>query len=288
MNLLVLGYYDRGNLGDEMFKLTMPTLFPNSKLTFVCTDDFDGKYNKYDGIVCGGGDIVNDYFNHKINKLLLGYKGLLFAVGIGIPYPGLIRKGYLDIYDHVFIRERTDLLKIQRRLGSQYAHYIPDLGFALEFPKDIVRDYSKENKKIGVFLAQSLYKHKSVFFGLCQFIAKVAKNRNYEIILYRFNTSGSPVEDDKFINTIISFVLGAPSRMSFGVVANECGMGLCTIELPEASTTSMPVNGFCGKYPTHKIKEEHVTGLRLCVLFRTVEEKIYKECLKNEQKRKRK
>lgn len=202
MNILVLGYYDRHNLGDDMFKLTMPKLFPESTLTFTCTDDFNGNHKNYDAIVCGGGDIVNDYFNKKITKLLTGFKGQVFAVGIGIPYPGLIKKGYLDIYDHVFIRERTDLMKIQRRLGSQYGHYLPDLGFALDFPECPVRDYKIEKKRrIGVFLAQSLHKHKPIFFSLCQFISDISKD--YEVILIRFNTSNSPMEDDKYINNDI-------------------------------------------------------------------------------------
>ena len=88
--------------------------------------------------------------------------------------------------------------------------------------------------------------------------------------------------DDKFIKAIWSFLLGTPSRMSFGVVASECGMGLCTIELPEGATTEMSCDGFSGKYPKHKIKDEHIIGPRLCALFRCVEQRIYDECYKNQ------
>ena len=131
MKILILGYYDRANLGDEMFKITIPNFFPNCKLFFICVDDFKGGLNDYQAIICGGGDIINDYFYKKFSDLFRTFQGPIFAFGIGIPFPSLIRKGYLDLYDHVFIREKTDLMKMQRRLGSNYAHFLPDLGFSL-------------------------------------------------------------------------------------------------------------------------------------------------------------
>lgn len=210
MKVLVLGYYNRANLGDEMFKLTIPKLLPDTSLTFICVDDFDGKYEDYDAIVCGGGDIVNDYFHHKFTRLLVGFNGPIFGLGIGIPYQGLIRKGYMDMYDHVFIREKTDLMAVQRRLGSQYAHYLPDLGFALDFKSSKISETKisgskksgSKTRKIGVFLAQSLYKHEKIIYSLSQFIHKLSLD--YEVTLYRFNTSSSIVEDDKYINSYIS------------------------------------------------------------------------------------
>lgn len=91
--------------------------------------------------------------------------------------------------------------------------------------------------------------------------------------------------DDEFIDSIWSFVLGTPSRLLFDIKPNECDVGLCSIELPEASTTEMNTNEFCGKWPTHKVKDEHIIGLRLCTLFRTVEANIYEKCKENEIKR---
>lgn len=200
MNILVLGYYDRHNLGDDMFKISMPKLFTSSNLTFLCIDDFKGDHEGYDGVICGGGDIVNDYFNRKYSKLLKGFTGPIFGVGIGIPYPGLISRGYMDMYDHVFIRERTDLMNVQRRLGSQYAHYLPDLAFALDFPSSFNRDKDR-GKTVGVFLAQSIYNYKAVVFSFTQFLSKILDD--YNVILFKFNTSKSDVEDDGYINKYI-------------------------------------------------------------------------------------
>jgi hypothetical protein len=197
MNILILGYYNRSNLGDEMFKISIPKLFKNSRVSFECVDDFKKTTDIYDAIICGGGDIINDYFYKKINNIVKNFEGPVFGLGIGIPYPGLIKKGYLDIYDHIFIRERTDLMKCQRRLGSQYCHYLPDLGFGLEFPPIDRKPVSRKLPKVGIFLAQSLYKYKSILFSLTQFILKISID--HEVIFFRFNTSGSELEDDVVI-----------------------------------------------------------------------------------------
>jgi polysaccharide pyruvyl transferase WcaK-like protein len=198
MDVLVIGYYDRSNLGDEMFKLVLPKIFPSFNLTFVCIDDINNKLtDSYKAIICGGGDIINDYFHKRFLDILKYFDGPIFAVGVGIPYPGLIKRGHLDIFDHVFIRERTDLLKLQRRLGSSYVHYLPDLGFALNSPF-IPKKNKNNQKRIGVFLAQSLFKYKSVVYSLTRFLEEVAEK--HKVILYRFNTSNSLNEDDKYIN----------------------------------------------------------------------------------------
>ena len=133
--IIVLGYYNKQNLGDEMFRETIPLLFPNHKLDFIGSDSVkkDCDYNgTYKAIICGGGDIINNYFHKKILLAVKNFKGPVIALGIGIPYPSLIDKGYLDIYDHVFIRETEDVRALQKRMGSQYAHFLPDMGFLLK------------------------------------------------------------------------------------------------------------------------------------------------------------
>ena len=194
MKLLILGYYNRNNLGDDMFKEAMVKVFAGHDCSFFNTDDFKGDVDSYDAIVCGGGDIINDYFIPVIKKIIKGYEKNVFAVGIGLPYLPLIRNGYLDIFDHVFIRERTDLLRLQRRLGSQYAHYLPDLGFILDKP---IRT-NKNNGTVGVFLPQQLSESKSVIFGLTKFLEYVGSK--YKVIFYSFCTSGKNSDDDRILS----------------------------------------------------------------------------------------
>lgn len=214
--ILVLGYYNRSNLGDEMFKQSIPYFFPKSKLDFVCTDDYDFNINvqNYDAIICGGGDIINDYFYKKLIKITNGFKKNIFAFGVGIPYKGLISSGYLDIFDHVFIRNRTDIRLLQHRLGSDRVHYLPDLGFKLLPPVSNSNIKIEKNPnykgRIGVFLIQSVYKYKSIVYSLTKIIDWLASE--YEITFYLFNTSQNCNEDDSYISNDIASMLSVEHK----------------------------------------------------------------------------
>jgi hypothetical protein len=193
--LLVLGFYGKGNLGDEMFKETIPLLFPDFICIFISTDDFKGDLSEYDAIVCGGGDIYNEYFMKKIEQILTrspnGFQKPVYLLGVGIPYPSMLKTHYLSLFDHVFLRELTDLPEVTRQIGGRYAHSLPDLGF-LKKPR--VRKES--NKTIGVFLAQPVFRDKSIE-SLLSLLEHVSKFGRLKFI--RFNTSGNPSEDDQYI-----------------------------------------------------------------------------------------
>lgn len=206
--ILVLGYYDRHNLGDEMFKIAISKIFEKMVCHFISTDDFNGNNNDYDYIICGGGDIINNYFHDKIKNIIKGFEGNIFALGIGIPYRILIHEGYLDIYDHVFIREKTDLLRIQRRLGSQYAHYLPDLAFVLDAPKNNTKNkYKIEGSNlIGIFLIQSIYNIKHIIYQLIKLFEYIL-DKGHTLVFYAFNTSDNIEESDNIINNEIYEIL---------------------------------------------------------------------------------
>ena len=53
------------------------------------------------------------------------------------------------------------------------------------------------------------------------------------------------------------------------------------MEIPSKMNTQR----FAGNYINHQIKNEHIFGLRLTSLFRTVDIDIFKECLKLQVKR---
>jgi len=207
--ILVCGYYFRHNLGDDAFVQTMPALFPKCQLTFRSIDDLktlplDREHlAAYQAIIIGSGDLVNDYFWPKLLPLLKAYNSLfpkrkIFAFGIGLPYPQLVQQGYLDHFDHVFLRSKADVLAVQQRLGSTYAHYLPDLAYALPAPAAVERQLPAA-PRVGVFLIQSIAKNEAVVRQLSKLLWKLSKQ--HQLVLYRFNTSGSPTEDDQFINS---------------------------------------------------------------------------------------
>ncbi len=147
--LLVLGYYGRGNLGDESYISLFPNFFSKYKLNFVSIDDVADIKNlsDYYGVVVGGGDIINDYFNKKIKNFLEKFKGPKIAFSIGIPFESLITNDYFNHFDRVFTRNFEDLIPLQKLLGNKRIGYTPDAGFSLEASQV----FERENT-IGFFL----------------------------------------------------------------------------------------------------------------------------------------
>src|SRR3990172_6437382 len=129
--VLVLGFYNKANLGDEMFKETLPKLLPDFQCVFTSTDVINdsqvkpyGQLSSYQAIICGGGDIFNEYFMKDIQNMTQHYSGPVFALGMGIPYPSYFRSGHLQRFDQVFLRETTDLPELTLRIGARYAHFL--------------------------------------------------------------------------------------------------------------------------------------------------------------------
>src|SRR5579871_4046125 len=126
----IIGFYNRGNLGDETYKLAVPALLgPRYNYVFICSDDIEvdrDKLNQADILFIGPGDIINNYFFESIDPILSSFKGPKIAFGVGIPFPSLIDKEHFNMFDHVFIRNFEDLRKLQRIIGSSRTHYIPD------------------------------------------------------------------------------------------------------------------------------------------------------------------
>ena len=79
LNLLVYGWYDKNNLGDELFKPSFKKLIKHN-LTFI--NSFKNiDYSQYDGVIFGGGSILYDEPEHIDISKLIGKQ--IFYVGIG-------------------------------------------------------------------------------------------------------------------------------------------------------------------------------------------------------------
>ena len=200
MKILVLGYYNRGNFGDEAYKIVMCKYLPEHKLTFLCIDDINNiEIDKFHGIIIGGGDIINDYFYKKLNPFLQNYSGFKIALSIGIPFPSLLTTKYFEHYDHVFIRNYEDVRQLQRVTGTYKAHFLPDLTFILDQPKKI---QNISRPICGIFLVQNLIKYNFIMNDLIKLVNEIATE--YDIIFYLFNTSGNVNENDLGISEIIA------------------------------------------------------------------------------------
>ena len=131
LHVIVLGFYDRDNLGDETYKQVFPMLFDENVLvSFFCTDDLKAlPVPTPDIVLCGGGDIINPYFMDKVIRLTQGYYGPMYALSVGIPYPADAH--YLQLFDHVFVRTQTDFELACGTIGAPNVTYTPDLSLLL-------------------------------------------------------------------------------------------------------------------------------------------------------------
>ena len=205
LNALVLGYYDRENLGDETYKLAFTKYFPEYYFTFLCVDDITNKLStdKYNILIIGGGDIVNDYFYNKIYNVLENFKGIKLALSIGIPFTCLITDYYFKHYDHVFTRNYEDLRALQQLIGSKRAHYLPDFAFVIDKP--IKFNKINTNKHCGIFLVNNLLRYPEIIDDIAKLIAQISST--YHLTFYSFNTSKSEEGDNEINNHISKLIL---------------------------------------------------------------------------------
>jgi hypothetical protein len=207
-NILILGFYDRKNIGDECYKKAFPILFKNNigKITFVCTDDIDRIPDDISIVVCGGGDIINEYFMKKVQDLLKNFVGRTYAISVGIPYKSMSK--YLHIFDHVFVRSTNDYNVAIKELGENNVTYYPDLSVLIKpinpiltipFYNRYLYKMRKQNIvsliskpiSIGICLAQPYFynnKNKILLLDtILNSIIKLYKNYNIELNFLCFN-----------------------------------------------------------------------------------------------------
>lgn len=233
-NVLVLGFYNRKNLGDETYKATIPLLLDYDikkeceiVFSFECMDDIDSIPENIDTIICGGGDIINDYFMEKAQKLLTEFKGRVYALSVGIPFAGASK--YLHLFDHVFVRSQTDYEVAVNEIGEKNTSCIIDIATLLTQlePKDKQETTQSATTRIGLCLAQPLFYNNhyktQLINGIVDAIEKLFEwNNNIEIHFLAFNTFEKSNSECDFIinNTIYGLLVskGIPCKLCHDVV----------------------------------------------------------------------
>ena len=137
MNILVAGYYGQHNLGDDAFERAVPLVCGvQNKYQFVFVDHLAKLADPntlFDAVLVGCGDVVVPFFFNKTQQYLKNYtRGPIILFGAGLTWPSSVDLGHIDQFDSVFLRNTTDLRRAERRLGTQWVHYVPDVVFALE------------------------------------------------------------------------------------------------------------------------------------------------------------
>ena len=123
--ILVVGYYNHYNLGDEQYKISvkylLKTVLPDVlfDLQFIDCDKLDlFVIIPNTVIILGGGDVLNTYFLNKLNTKITPDVKIkdnltVIALSVGIPYNDIFtnpdNKQKLEIFDTIFLRTRQDI-----------------------------------------------------------------------------------------------------------------------------------------------------------------------------------
>ena len=140
MNIIIIGYYQHKNIGDEQYKITFEYLIKyilhieNYTLTFIDCDTLklnNVLINDNDIIIVGGGDVLNNYFLDTIIDFFKTKQNKLYSISTGIPYTDILNSPKLEIFSKIFLRSTKDIITLQKKFPKIEVHYIPDLSYLL-------------------------------------------------------------------------------------------------------------------------------------------------------------
>ena len=157
IRIIIVGYYNHDNLGDEQYKETFEYMLDkylplkrNYNIIFIDCDTLPTiPIIDTDVILLGGGDILNFYFIDKIYEIFYDKPNKIIAVSVGLPYSDiLMNTNKLNIIDYIFIRTKKDIKLFSRYFIKERIIYLPDISFYIT--KSV---YSKKNNKYNSILS---------------------------------------------------------------------------------------------------------------------------------------
>lgn len=207
--VLIIGYYNHFNLGDEQYKNSMLKLFEaNRNILFIdCDKISEQEIYDDDLVILGGGDILNEYFMKTINKIFSNKPNKIIALSVGLPYTStLVTTNYLNIIDYIFLRSNVDLDKFKNYFGEDRIFYLPDLSILqteIETSSYNSLYFNSPQKKVVAFTFNRHFFNQQYNYEYNQIIEKLSKlikiliSINYHIVFIPFNTNKSnPNEND--------------------------------------------------------------------------------------------
>lgn len=231
MKILIFGFYKQANVGDDLFELIFKRIFntnttPNEIIIANPCNTEESfvenyiKHSELDCIICGGGDIITDYFLNRLYKFKKlwesRYKKIIpyYAISIGLSFPENIIENtshMIDIFDHIIVRNKNDAEILSKRFNNNNeinVEYLPDIVETLRFvyPELMPNNIVKKTNTIGFFLARPILSEErntyypNIIKQLAHCIDQLVEKYNYDIELVPFNYSTSSHESDYIIN----------------------------------------------------------------------------------------
>jgi hypothetical protein len=230
------------------------------QIDFASMDDITEIPDDVGIVVCGGGDIINDYFMRKAQRILVNFVGRIYAVSVGIPYSSGVK--YLHMFDHVFVRSQADYNLSCEELGTKNVTVIPDATSAIVVRKKLSSNYNK--KRVGLCLAQPMFYNnpkKSVLIkAIISAIMKLhEEHKDTEFHMFAFNYGTNTAEGDDVINTQV-----AKRLIQYGINAVIHNEIKSTEAMLEYFSRYIDVN-ICMRY--HSVMFSLMTGTPFVALY---------------------
>jgi polysaccharide pyruvyl transferase WcaK-like protein len=208
VDLLITGYFNKQNTGDDYFEHLAKQLFSSNrkyKITIKSIDNVKSNIEAisklYTQIVLFGGETLNEYFLKplaKIKKINQNIK--LYAVSTGLGADPSMIKQYLVMFQYIIFRHKDDYNIISKMNISCY--YVPDMVFMLykNNKTHII------NNNIGLFLSQPKNKTTDNLDYYINMITKYV-NEGYIVKLFSMCYSNNNTESDLYLNKNIYYKL---------------------------------------------------------------------------------
>jgi polysaccharide pyruvyl transferase WcaK-like protein len=223
MKLIITGFYDHKNLGDDLFKHYAHTVFKNSifeRIKYVPIENITESDNKlYDIIILFGGEVLNDYFLDKLIEVNRHNKYIrLFAFGVSTntEYIKIINK--LNIFEYIIFRNKTDYEYFKDHFNG-VCKYLPDIVFLTKSSITNKR-LIKKNKRVGFFLSQTAIYNLSrnnerIYLINIKNIIDYWIKKDYELHFFPMCYSSNNNENDNIINKKIYHMFDQKARSKF-------------------------------------------------------------------------
>jgi polysaccharide pyruvyl transferase WcaK-like protein len=164
MRILVIGFYNCKNIGDDLFEELLPPLLQKWGHFVKCQGPnvhFNAK--EWDCILFGGGDTLNAFFVEPVSETLRSQLGdnvlnwpVIYGIGVGCPYISYMNTGALDIFSSISVRNNKDAYDLKKHFGDEYITSSADIACLLGMSEM----NPPQSRNIGVILARPIHETK--------------------------------------------------------------------------------------------------------------------------------
>ncbi|KAJ3352335.1 hypothetical protein GGF32_003823 [Allomyces javanicus] len=214
--ILVTGFFDRGNFGDELFAQVYRVFLADRAV--VCTTDNlkDLSPEEYSAIIVGGGDVLNRYFTESVRAFVhkSKYAGPVYCFSSRIPYHSYVTRGNVNgLYTHISVRSVTDYDFLKNAFSQDLCasiSYAPDASLVLA-KSGRVRPVNTV-LKVGMCVARPVCQGNARYLDVCRDLARIVTDlvtqRDAMVEMVPFNTNTASVKECDVImqNDILGLV----------------------------------------------------------------------------------